>query len=180
MSSSSVSTGKTNIIKQIFSEISPAKVLLFASAGLAAGTTIGLVSESIRTRKEKKQKLGIDVPNMALLDPELVSFFSKFSDTFLKICPEKNKKLFKEYLEKSIINAEAVMLIEVQLLKNEIQRTSHHKNQVNAHAFISINTLRKIINLYDTDFMFNVRDSVDIIYVYLANHTNNVKLLTSQ
>ncbi len=87
---------------------------------------------------------------------------------FYKLCPERTVDKYKKAIQKAIRNAEAVMLIEQQLLNNEIARIPNNRTQANAHAQICMNSLRKSETYFDTDVVRNVRDAVDVVFINMG------------
>lgn len=98
---------------------------------------------------------------------------------FYRLCPKEKKSKYQSSVMAAIRHAEAVMLIEHQLLRNEIQRHPQHNIQASAHAHLCMSTLRTIQELYDGPIVENVINAVDNVFVYLANHVQNVRTFTS-
>jgi|GEM_PF-6164816 len=149
-------------------EINPKRVVMIAGTGLFVGALWGVLSQIAKFDLKGNGLLDPPAPNMQKLEPELVILYQKFMGPFYRLCPRENKQKFKEYVQKSIKNAEAIMLIENQLHHNEIPRTQNNRTQSAAHGMICMNSLRKVQNLFHTEIVENVKDAVDVVFVNIG------------
>ena len=151
------------------SEIDPSRVAVVAGAGLFVGAVWGMLSQIAKLDLKGEGQLDPPAPYMQKLEPELVILFKKFMGPFFRLCPERNKDKFRARVRKSIRNAEAIMLIESQLLNNEIARTPNNRTQAAAHGMICMSSLRRIQNYFDTEIVTNVSDANDVVFVNIGN-----------
>lgn len=162
-----------------FDGIDGAKVAGLAAIGLFAGGMIGMVMQLAKVDIRTGVILDPPTPNMEELEPDLVSVYQKFMGAFYNLCPKEHKSKYQAEVKRSIKNAEAVMLIEAQLFGGEIERNTSHRNQANVHADIAMKCLRKLRDFFDPSLITTVSDAADVVFVHLANHTGNIRVLTS-
>lgn len=162
-----------------YSKINSTNIALISGSGLIIGTIIGVLSEFLKIEINPKNKLPIPTPNIEFIEIELVNIFNKFVGTFYNLCPEKNKKKYKYFITQSIIHAEEIMLIEHQLIKEEINKDPSNKTKSNALAFLCMKNLRNCEKLFNSEMIINIKDYIDIIFVIIANHVQNINILNS-
>lgn len=121
-----------------FAQVDPARVAGLAAVGLFTGAVIGVLSQIAKLDFTGEGDLDPPAPNMQQLEPELIILYRKFMGPFYKLCPDRNKKKFQFQIRKAIKHAEAVMLVENQLLKNEIARVPENRTQTAVHSLISM------------------------------------------
>lgn len=160
-------------------QINPFKVATVASVGLFVGAVAGFITQIAKLDFKGTEPLDPPAPNMQELEPELVLLFSKFIGPFYNLCPQRNKDKFKALVRSAIKHAEAVMLIENQLIKKEIKPQPSERNQANVHASLCLQRLRNTEKMFDSEVIASVHDTIDVIYVHLANNTANIRTLTS-
>lgn len=158
-------------------DIDPKRVAIVAGAGLFVGAVWGILGQIASLDLKGEGDLDPPAPYMQNLEPELVILFKKFMGPFYKLCPERFKKKYQHCVKKSIRNAEAIMLIETQLLNKEIERVPEHRTQAAAHGMICLSSLRNIQNYFDTDIVLNVRDAVDVVFVNIGKTIHTFLLI---
>jgi len=170
-SSERFSTSKKGISNYIkikpLSSVDPTKVVALAVGGMFLGGVIGMFSQIAKLDLQGTGELDPPSPNMEQLDPDLVIVYKQFMNAYFKLCPKRNIERYRNYVKRSIRHAEGIMLIEMQLLKKEIPRVPENRIQANAHALICTQTLRKVVDLFDSEIVLNVRDGTDLVYALL-------------
>ena len=83
-------------------EIDPSRVVALGVTGLFIGSIIGVFAQVAKLDLKSEGKLDPDAPNMEELEPELVVLYSKFMGPFFRLCPERNRKTYKNYVRNSI------------------------------------------------------------------------------
>lgn len=170
----------TDIVKiKPLAEVNIGKVVAVAGAGMFAGAVYGVLKQVASLDFMTEGELDPPAPCMQDLDPELVLLFKKYMGPFHRICPEKYQARYQERVRRAIRNAEAIMVIESQLLRKEIPRDQIHRNQCQMHLHFCMKHLRHLVKYYDTEILMSVRDNADVIFVNLAVHVNNVRVLTA-
>jgi hypothetical protein len=97
--------------------------------------------------------------------------FGKFIGPYYRLCPDRNKKRYQSAgilanarvltaaVRKSIEHAEALMLIENQLLHKEVERNHSQRTQASAHAQLAMDALRSTQQHFDSEVLNSVKDT---------------------
>lgn len=155
-----------------------------AAVGLITGGIIAGLLQLTKVQTDVEYKLDPDAPNMKEVNIELYRIFGSFMGTFMKMCPEKNQKVYQETMKECIGQCEAIMLIQNQILKDELPHVPGRKerNEVEAYAILCMRNLRqKVRFLFDnTTTIERLNLLIERVYVHLSDAILNVQYLVDK
>ncbi|CAH6421131.1 Hypothetical protein UVM_LOCUS368 [uncultured virus] len=148
--------------------------------GLLLGGGVTLGKQLLNQQMKRKTPLDPPCENMEILSPEMADAFRHFMGPFYRMCDDDRKRFYKVDVQLAMEQAEAVMVIEMQVLRGEVVGTVRERCVSMAHADKCITILRKNVRQYfDTALLHEVCEKIDQLSILMTIQLQNIRNTTS-
>lgn len=146
---------------------------------MVAGVMIAGINQFAKLGNKPLLPLDPPAPNMEEINYELATVFRTFMGAFYKMCPDESKDRYQKHVKAAIANAEAIMVIQVQLIRKEIANTGFkERSEVNVYALQCMRELRKTLKYFNGGIVEKVITKIDHVNVILSDTITTIRNMT--